>query len=104
MNEGDHVNIKVSAINYYGESPYSSVGDGASIWLIPDEPVSLANDALVTDASVIGLTWSAGVSNGGTPVLDYTIYYAHVDDDYTLLESGVTTLSYSTIVSLITNE
>lgn len=104
MNKGDHVNVKVSATNFYGESPYSSVGDGASIWVIPDAPVNLANNAVFTNANQIGLTWFAGVANGGTPVLDYRIYFAHVDNEYTLLESGLTTTSYTATVGLTTNE
>jgi len=37
-------------------------------------------------------------------VLDYRIYYAQLGSEYSLLVQGVTTTSYTTIVSLITNE
>jgi hypothetical protein len=46
------------------------------IQLVPDAPVSMTNVPEVTDASNIKFTWSDGVSNGGTPVIDYKILYA----------------------------
>lgn len=98
------MNVKVTASNYYGESPQSAQGDGASIWVIPDAPVTLVNNALITDASRIGLTWFKGPSNGGTPVLDYRIFYALENDDYTELASSVLQTSYVTSVSLISGE
>ena len=39
--EGDHIYVKVSAINDYGESITSSVGDGASLLVVPDPPFNL---------------------------------------------------------------
>jgi hypothetical protein len=36
--EGDHIYVKVSAINDYGESVTSAVGDGASLLVVPDAP------------------------------------------------------------------
>jgi hypothetical protein len=38
-------------------------------------PINLANVPAVTTATQIGLTWSPGPSNGGTPILDYTVSY-----------------------------
>lgn len=102
--EGDHVNVKVTATNYYGESPASVVGDGASIWVIPDAPIQLANNALITDADNIGLTWFTSPSDGGTPVLDYRIYYALEFDEYVLLDTGILPTSYVTTVPLIDGE
>ncbi len=40
---------------------------------VPDAPVSLLNDPLITTKSVIGFTWSDGSSNGGTNVIDYRV-------------------------------
>jgi hypothetical protein len=39
--EGDHIYVKVSAINDYGESITSAVGDGASLLVVPDAPFQL---------------------------------------------------------------
>jgi hypothetical protein len=104
LTEGDHVNVAVTATNYYGESPSSVLGDGASIWVIPDAPVSLSNNALITDASRIGLTWYKSPSNGGTPVLDYRLFYALENDEYVELATGILPTSYVTTVELIDGE
>jgi hypothetical protein len=64
----------VSAINDYGESVTSPVGDGAVILTAPDAPYDLAEDATVTDSTQIKITWSAGFTNGGSPVIDYQVY------------------------------
>jgi hypothetical protein len=49
----------------------SAVGGAAVIVLVPDAPVSLANNPAITMGTSIGLTWVPGASNGGTPVIDY---------------------------------
>ena len=38
---------------------------------LPDAPLNLANNAVITASGVIGLTWSPGVYDGGSPVIDY---------------------------------
>ena len=84
-------------------SSQSVPGNGAVITTNPDAPVSLANVALVTDASKIGLTWSAGASNGGTPVIDYRISWDQGTNSYIILVSGITTTTFTTIVPLTPN-
>jgi len=37
----------------------------------PDSPLNLANVAVVTSAYQVGLSWTAGTYDGGTPVIDY---------------------------------
>ena len=54
----------------------------------------MADDALVTTMYQIGLTWYQGLSNGGTPVIDYTIWYQFDTNPYAIFESGVTQTSY----------
>jgi hypothetical protein len=71
--QGDYVDVKVIAANLYGDSEMSPVGGTAYITFIPDAPTNLMNDAVITDAGVIGLDWEEGVSNGGSIILDYTI-------------------------------
>lgn len=66
----------VSAINSYGESPLSAFGNGALIIQAPDAPLSVANQAAVTDQSNIGVTWIDGVSNGGSAVIDYHVQFS----------------------------
>lgn len=62
-------------MNDFGESPFSPVGQGGIIKKVPDSPVSLVNDESVTNDLTIRFTWSAGAHDGGTPVLDYSVYY-----------------------------
>jgi hypothetical protein len=51
------INVKVSAYNAYGESVLSEVGGGATIQLVPDAPINLANAPLITLDDRIGITW-----------------------------------------------
>ena len=55
---GDSVYAKVTAMNLYGSSLESSVGNGAVLLTVPDAPLNLANEASVTSASQIGLNWN----------------------------------------------
>ena len=66
---------------------------------IPDAPLSLANNIAITTSGVIGLTWSPGAYNGGSPVIDYQISYFTGTNSYTILASGVSTATY-TVTSL----
>lgn len=58
---------------------------------MPDAPISLTNDLTTTTDTEIRFTWLDGASDGGTPVIDYTIYYDQGSDSLVELESGVTT-------------
>jgi hypothetical protein len=92
--------MKVSALNIYGTSGYSQIGNGALIQLVPNAPISLSNDAAQTLSTQIGLTWSEGASNGGSAVLDYRIYYDQTTGTWVELDSGIATNSYVTTVTL----
>jgi hypothetical protein len=63
---GDSINIKLTALNDYGESLVSEYGGGAVIQLVPDAPVLLENVLSITLDDRIGLVWYDGLSNGGT--------------------------------------
>jgi hypothetical protein len=67
---------------------------------VADAPISLANDPLTTTDTVIRFTWSDGSSDGGSPVIDYTVYYDQGSNTYVELEAGVTTQYYLTSVTL----
>lgn len=83
------------AYNVVGDSPNSADGNGAIILTYPDAPVSLANDESLTTAFLIGLTWSEGSANGGTPVIDYRVSGAAAGTtDFSVLDEGVTTTSF----------
>jgi hypothetical protein len=68
---GQTIQAQVLAQNNYGPSSVSAVGGAAVIVLVPEAPVSLANNPAITMGTSIGLTWVPGASNGGTPVIDY---------------------------------
>ena len=73
--KGDSVVAKVLAVNTYGDSVQESTGSGAVIQEVPDAPISLANDATTTTDTLIKFTFSDGASDGGTSIIDYTVYY-----------------------------
>jgi hypothetical protein len=67
---------------------------------VPDSPVTLTNDLSVTSATVVRITWSDGVSNGGTVVIDYRVSYDQSIGTFVNLDSGITTQDYTTTVTL----
>ncbi len=72
---GDSIYAKIVAVNIYGESQQSTAGNGALIQSVPDSPINLVNDASSTTGYLIKFTWTEGISNGGSKVIDYNIYY-----------------------------
>ena len=89
---GASVYAKVIATNVVNSSDISLEGNGAVIVTNPDPPVSLTNIASVTSATRIGISWSAGVSNGGTQVLDYRISWDQGASNYVPLATGISAL------------
>jgi hypothetical protein len=71
---GDSVYAKFTVTNFYGTSPDSPVGNGATLVNGPSAPLNFAEDRSLTSGYTIGLTWDEGVDNGGTPVLDYAVW------------------------------
>ena len=47
------------------------------------------------EAGNIGLSWSPGIYDGGSPLIDYKITYHAEDYPYVVLASGITTKSYN---------
>jgi hypothetical protein len=86
---GDEVYAKVAATNIRGMSEFSDAGNGAVITRSPDPPINLQNDLTVTTSVQIGITWEDGIENGGTPVLDYRIYFDQGSDNWILHASNV---------------
>jgi hypothetical protein len=87
---GNTIYAKVIAVNPYGDSASSPVGEGALIVLVPDAPVDLRNDPSITSAQVIGFDWTDGVSNGGESIIDYRITYDQSTGLFTTLVDGLT--------------
>ncbi len=68
---GASIYATVKAKNLVGSSVASPSGNGAVITTNPDPPSTLANNAVITSSTVIGLTWVAPTMFGGTTVIDY---------------------------------
>jgi hypothetical protein len=90
------VYAKVYAINVYGFSELSLQGNGAAIITYPDAPVNFVEDYSLRQATELGLQWSEGAANGGSPVLDYEISYNEATgSDFVVLVSGLGATSYT---------
>jgi len=74
LTAGAFYTFTVTAINSVGESDKSSSLTILAAKL-PFAPVNLANNPSMTTAYQVGLTWSAGSYNGGTPITNYILYY-----------------------------
>jgi len=61
----------------------------------------LVNNVTITSQSVIGFSWSNGVSNGGSAIIDYRVWYDQSIGNFVVLSSSVLTTSYQTTVQLI---
>jgi hypothetical protein len=99
----EEIYAKIVATNVYGDSDYSVPGNGATMQLIPDAPINLANDPTVTDASTIRFTWTEGLSNGGTAVIDFDVYYDQGTGTWVTLAEEVSSPEYQTSVTLVAN-
>ena len=95
LTPGVTYSFKVTARNTVGSSDYSSIISILAAQ-IPDAPTQLANNAVITSAYQIGLSWSAPSFNGGSAVTDYAVWYDNgTTSDFIELVSGLTTLSYT---------
>jgi len=73
---GSSINAKVTAINKYGNSVESEVGNGAIILTYPDPPVNLIEDWTVKSESHMVYRLNDELSaTGGTPFLDYRVSF-----------------------------
>ena len=55
---GESVYVEIISTNYYGDSIYSTAGNGAVIQLVPDAPINLINDPNITTDTIIGFNWT----------------------------------------------
>lgn len=92
---GSPVIALMSAQNVYGTSASQYASGTAIIVTIPDAPLSLANSPTVTNAQRVGITWTAGAANGGTPVIDYSILWDQGTGNWVTRIAGLTTTSYT---------
>jgi hypothetical protein len=91
---GSSVFAKISATNVKGSSTESNAGNGAIILTQPDAPTNLQEDTSYRTDSQLAITWAKGSAEGGTPVIDYHVSISEDGGAYTVLASGLTSLSY----------
>jgi hypothetical protein len=86
--------VRVTATNIIGSSALSPLSNGAIILKNPDSPLRLVNNPTTTNAYRILVSWEQGLANGGTPVIDYRLWYDQGTGNYVELASGITNLYY----------
>lgn len=64
------------ATNIKGDSVESNKGNVAEIISKPDAPINFVEKGSLRTATTLGLMWDAGLSDGGSVVLDYRISIA----------------------------
>ena len=74
---GQSVFAKIIATNSMGSSIESIVGNGAMISLryIPDAPLNICRDPLLSTTTQISILWDDGLYDGNSPVLDYRVSF-----------------------------
>lgn len=68
--------------------------------LEPDAPINLQNDPLVTSAYQVGLDWSDGAYNGGSPIIDYKILFREIGAQSFNVFSDTTAQQSETVTGL----
>lgn len=62
---------------------------------VPDAPQYFISNVGVLTTTQIGLTWYNGQNNGGSQVIDYTLWYAvGTNGTFTILAQNVPTMHY----------
>lgn len=99
--QGESIYAKIVAENVYGSSTISLAGNGALCQVVPSEPINLVNDIPTTNAFNIGLDWDEPTNDGGTPVIDYRVWYKLEDGEFYELTENVIGSYYLTTFDLV---
>ncbi|NBX75308.1 MAG: fibronectin type III domain-containing protein, partial [Proteobacteria bacterium] len=92
--------FKVAAVNAAGTGRYSSSSLILTPRTVPDAPTGVSGNP--GDAQV-ALNWTASVSNGGSPITDYTVQYSSDGGtNWTVSDEGVSS-SPSALITGLTN-
>lgn len=85
--------FKVTSRNLIGVSTQSSVLPVIAA-RIPDAPINLRISSNLS--TNIGLSWSNGIYNGGSPVIDYQISYtSNLTNSIPVVITGVLSMPYT---------
>lgn len=87
--------FKISAVNTIGESDLSEEYMVVSA-TVPDAPFSLLRNEVLTTKTTLSFTWAGGVSNGGSPVIDYRVSYDQSMDVWVEVATSWTATSFTT--------
>jgi len=93
---GDPVFAEVIAVNAKGSSPESDAGSGATIISKPEKPTALEEQTAQRSASTLGISWTAGASDGGSPVFEFRVQMAILGQAFSILDSTTTTAYLAT--------
>lgn len=91
----DSIYARLSATNLFGTSEMSNSGNGAIMKVVPDAPINLVKNTVLSSKSVIAFSWTKADFDGGEEVIDYRIIYDQAEGLYIPLDT-TTALSYST--------
>jgi len=62
---------------------------------VPNAPINIVKNSLLTTATSISITWTNGSNDGGSPVIDYRVSFDFSTNNYVILASGVPTQSFT---------
>lgn len=63
---------------------------------VPDAPQNFISNIGVLTTTQVGMTWYYGFDNGGSQIIDFTLWYAvGVNGTFTVLAQNVNTLYYT---------
>lgn len=94
----EQIFVVLTANNVYGDSDMSDPTFSGLVQLVPDPPVNLQDVPAVTNANTIKFTWDDAPEDGGSPVLDYAVYWDQGSSiaTYVQVVSGLTVREYQT--------
>jgi len=61
---------------------------------VPDAPQTPNNQNQITNVDKIGLSWSKSEYDGGSPILDYTVWWDQGYNDFVVLAAKVPSTTY----------
>lgn len=89
LTNGVTYKFKVQARSAYGYSDFSAEVSILSA-AVPDAPTNLANNPSETNSVQIGLTWTKGINDGGSEVIDYRVSYDQSNGNWVVFADGIT--------------
>ena len=86
FNLGDLETIytRVIAFNVIGDSLTSPIGslNMPIAPIAPDPPINFVRNEESTTKTQVAFSWSAPASDGGSPIIDYSVFMDDDDDDF----------------------